>query len=149
MPSPVIHATCPAELAEWVSRREELRLESRSMSRAAVSELWRLRALLDAELARTRWSLDELELLARSTMGTPPGPGAASSPGAMFAAVYDSRRLGEIPDDEATAALLDKLGQLGPTADMALEYAVAAWWDGRREHTALEWEAVGVRVAVD
>lgn len=50
---------------------------------------------------------------------------------------------------EATAALLDRLGALSPAADMALEYAVAAWWDDHHEHTALEWESVGVRVATD
>ena len=50
---------------------------------------------------------------------------------------------------EATAALLDRLGALSPAADMALEYAVAAWWADNHEHTALEWESVGVRVATD
>ncbi|MEA5642209.1 hypothetical protein [Cutibacterium granulosum] len=149
MASPTIHAAIPEEVAELITRREALRGEARTLSRAAVSELWRFHTLLAAELARTRWSLAELELLARSTMGTTAGPGAASSPGAMFAAVYDARRLGDVPDDETTAALLDKLGQLGPTADMALEYAVAAWWGDDHEHTAPEWEAVGVRVAVD
>ncbi|MEA5645676.1 MAG: hypothetical protein R5N65_09125 [Cutibacterium granulosum] len=149
MASPTIHAAIPEEVAEWITHREALRGEARTLSRAAVSELWRFHTLLAAELSRTRWSLAELELLARSTMGTAAGPGAASSPGAMFAAVYDARRLGDVPDDEATAALLDKLGELGPTADMALEYAVAAWWAGEHEHTPVDWEAAGVRVATD
>ncbi|MDQ9080059.1 hypothetical protein RFH37_00435 [Cutibacterium avidum] len=149
MASPTIHAAIPEDLAEWVAQRDILRGETRTLSRATISEVRTFKDLLDAELARTRWSLAELELLARSTMGATAGPGVSTSPGAMFGAVFDARRLGDVPDDEATAALLDKLGQLGPTADVALEYAVAAWWTDHHEHTALEWEAVGVRVAVD
>lgn len=149
MASPTIHAAIPRDLAEWITRREELRGEARTLSRATISEVRTFRDLLDVELARTRWSLAELELLARSTMGTTAGPGAASSPGAMFAAVYDARRLGDVPDDEVTAALLDKLGGLSPAADMALEYAVAEWWAGEHEHTPVDWEAAGVRVATD
>lgn len=149
MASPTIHAAIPEEVAEWITRREALRGEARTLSRAAVSELRTFRDLLDAELSRTRWSLAELEIIARATMGTRPGPGVPITVGAMFGAVFDARRLGDVPDDEATAALLDKLGGLSPAADMALEYAVAAWWADNHEHTALEWEAVGVRVAVD
>ena len=149
MASPTIHAAIPEDLAEWVTRRETLRGETRTLSRATISELRTFRDLLDAELTRHRWSLAELELLARSTMGTTAGPGAASSPGAMFGAVFDARRLGDVPDDEATAALLDKLGRLSPAADMALAYAVAAWWADRHEHTALDWESVGIRVKTD
>lgn len=144
-----IHAAIQDDLVEWVTRREDLRGEARTLGRATISEVRTFKDLLDAELARTRWSLAELEVLARATMGTTAGPGAASSPGVMFGAVFDARRLGDVPDDEATAALLDKLGELGPTADMALECAVAEWWRDDHEHTALEWEAVGVRVAVD
>ena len=144
-----IHAAIQDDLVEWITRREALRGEARTLGRATISEVRTFKDLLDAELSRTRWSLAELELLARSTMGTTAGPGVSTSVGAMFGAVFDARRLGDVPDDEATAALLDKLGGLGPTADMALEYAVAAWWGDDHGHTALEWEAVGVRVAVD
>ena len=146
MASPTIHAAIPEDLAEWVTQREGLRGETRTLGRAAVSELRTFRDLLDAELVRTRWSLAELEILARATMSPPSGPGAASSSGTMFGAVFDARRLGDVPDDETTAALLDKLADLGPAAAMALEYAVAAWWADRHEHTALDWESVGVRI---
>lgn len=149
MARPTIHAAIPEEVAEWITRREELRGEARTLARAAVSELRTFKDLLAAELARTRWSLAELELLARSTMGTTAGPGVSTSVGAMFGAVYDARRLGDVPDDEATAALLDRLGALSPAADMALEYAVAAWWADGHALTALEWESVGVRVTTD
>ena len=119
MASPTIHAAIPEEVAEWVTRREALRGEARTLSRAAASELRTFRDLLDAELARTRWSLAELELLARSTMGTTAGPGLSTSVGAMFGAVFDARRLG------------------------------AEWWAGEHEHTPVDWEAAGVRVATD
>lgn len=144
-----IHAAIQDDLAAWVTHREALRGEARSLGRASVSELRTFKDLLDSELARTRWSLAELELLARATMGTTAGPGVSTSVGSMFGAVYDARRLGDVPDDEATAALLDRLGALSPAADMALEYAVAAWWADHHEHTGLEWESVGVRVATD
>ncbi|EGY77987.1 hypothetical protein [Cutibacterium avidum] len=144
-----IHAAIQDDLVEWVTRREALRGEARTLGRAAISELRTFKDLLDAELARTRWSLAELEVLARSTMGTSPRPATASSPGAMFGAVHEARRLGDVPDDETTAVLLGKLADLGPTADMALEYAAAAWWADHHEHTALDWESVGVRVITD
>ncbi len=149
MASPTIHAAIPEEVAEWVTRREALRGEARTLSRAAASELWRFKAVLDAELAWRSWSLDELHLMARATMGTPPSPGASGSPGEMFLAVFESRRLGDVPDDEATAALLDRLGGLSPAADMALTFAVAEWWAGQHEHAALDWESVGIRVKTD
>ncbi|MEH1498377.1 hypothetical protein [Cutibacterium avidum] len=144
-----IHAAIQDDLAEWVTRREALRGEARTLGRAAISELRTFKDLLDAELARTRWSLAELELLARATMGTTAGPAVSTTVGAMFGAVFDARRLGDVPDDEATVALLDRLGALSPAADMALEYAVAAWWADGHEHTGLEWESVGVRVTTD
>lgn len=146
MASPTIHAAIPEEVAEWITRREELRGEAKTLSRAAVSELRTFHDIMTAELTRHRWSLVELEIIARATKGTPPGPGVPTTPGAMFAAVYDARRLGDVPDDEDTAALLDKLGALSPAADMALEYAVAAWRADNHGHSVLGWEAVGVRV---
>lgn len=147
MARPTIHAAIPEEVAEWITRREELRGEAKTLSRAAVSELQTFHDIMTAELTRHRWSLDELHLMARATMGTPPGPGVPTTVGALFAAVYDARRLGEVADDEATTALLDKLGGLSPAADMALEYAVAEWWAGEHEHTPIDWESVGIRVA--
>ena len=77
------------------------------------------------------------------------GPHAIQFRSFLALAVMVVRPFSDVPDDEATAALLDKLGGLSPAADMALEYAVAAWWADNHGHTALEWEAVGVRVAVD
>lgn len=149
MASPIIHAAVPAELADWISRRDQLRGQTRPLAKAAISELWALREITSAELARTRWSLSELQLLAQATMDAPAGPGVASTVGAMFGAVFDARRAGDIPDDDITAALLDKLASLGPAADMAVEYAVATWWDEHRDHTVTGWAEVGVRVSGD
>jgi len=146
MARPVIHAAIPEELAAWITRREELRQGPQPLSRASISELQTVHDIMTAELTRYRWSLAELEIIARSTMGTPPGPGVPVTVGAMFAAVYDARRLGEVADDEATTALLDKLGELSPAGDVALEYAVAAWWDRGLDHTADGWSEAGVQV---
>ena len=52
----------------------------------------------------------------------------------------------EVADDEATTALLDKLGGLSPAADMALEYAAAGWWDRGLDHMADGWFEAGVQV---
>lgn len=149
MARPVIHAAIPEELADWIIRREELRQGPQPLSRASVSELQTFHDIMTAELTRNRWSLAELEIIARSTMGTPPGPGVPTTVGAMFAAVYDARRLGEVADDEATAALLDKLGDLSPAGDVALEYAVAAWWSDDHQNTAAYWATVGIIVNND
>ena len=149
MARPVIHAAIPEELADWITRREELRQGPQPLSRASVSELQTFHDIMTAELTRHRWSLAELEIIARSTMGTPPGPGVPTTVGAMFAAVYDARRLGEVADDEATAALLDKLGDLSPASDVALEYAVAAWWSDDHQNTAADWATVGIIVTND
>ena len=149
MARPVIHAAIPEELADWIIRREELRWGTQPLSRASVLELQIFHDIMTAELTRHRWSLAELEIIARSTMGTPPGSGVPITVGAMFAAVYDARRLGEVADDEATTALLDKLGDLSPASDVALEYAVAAWWSGDRRNTAADWATVGIIVNND
>ena len=149
MARPVIHAAIPEEVADWIIRREELRQGIRPLSRAAMAELSVFHDIMAAELTRNRWSLDELEIIARSTMGTPPGPGVPTTVGAMFAAVYDARRLGEVADDETTAALLDKLGELSPAADIALAYAVADWKDQGLNHTAADWATVGIFISND
>ena len=153
MARPVIHAAVPEEVADWITRREELRQGDQPLSRAAVAELQIFHDITVAELARHRWSLAELEIIARSTKATPPalglGSGVSVTVGAMFAAVYDARRLGEVADDEATTALLDKLGELSPAADIALAYAVADWKDQGLNHTAADWATVGIFVSND
>ena len=146
MAKPVIHAAIDDEVAAWIIRREELRQGTRPLSRAAMAELRTFHDIMAAELTRNRWSLDELEIIARATMGTLPGPGALTSVGAMFGAVFDARRLGEVVDDDATTALLDRLGGLSPAADMALAYAVADWRDQGLDHTADGWSKAGVQV---
>ena len=55
-------------------------MQSLLLGRATISEVRTFKDLLDAELSRTRWSLAELELLARSTMGTTAGPGTTAKP---------------------------------------------------------------------
>lgn len=153
MARPVIHAAVPEEVADWITRREELRQGDCPLSRAAMAELQIFHVIMTAELVRHRWSLDELKIIARSMKATPPalglGSGVSVIVGTMFVAVYDARRLGEVADDETTAALLDKLGELSPAADMALAYAVADWKDQGLNHTAADWARVGIFVSND
>lgn len=153
MARPVIHAAVPEEVADWITRREELRQGDFPLSRAAMVELQIFHVIMTAELTRHRWSLAELEIIARSMKATPPalglGSGVSVIVGTIFVAVYDARRLGEVADDETTAALLDKLGELSPVADMALAYAVADWKDQGLNHTAADWSTVGIFVSND
>ena len=118
-----------------------------------MAELQTFYHIMTAELVRRRWSLVELKIIARSMKVTPPalglGSGVSVIVGTMFAAVYDARRLGEVVDDETTAALLDKLGELSPAADMALAYAVADWKDQGLNHTTADWARVGIMVQDD
>ena len=150
MARPIIHAAVPEEVADWIIHREELRQGDRPLSRAAMAELQIFHDIMTAEIIRHRWSLAELKIIARSTKATPPalglGSGVSIIVGTMFAEVYDARRLGEVADDETTAALLDKLGELSPATDMALAYAVADWKDQGLDHTAADWARVGIVV---
>lgn len=144
MANPIIHVTVPAVLAEWISQRDALRGEDNSLARAVISELWRFYDLTISELARTRWSLSDLALISRSMRGESAPSKAAPPVGAVYGAVFNARRAGDIPDDSATADLLDVLSALSPTADMALAYAAALWWDAGYEHTLCGWRCVGV-----
>ena len=154
MARPVIHAAVPEEVADWITRREELRQGDQPLSRAAVAELQIFHVIMTAELVRHYWSLDELKIIARSVKATLPALGLGSGVSVIvdtmiFVAVYDARRLGEVADDETTAALLNKLGELSPASDMALAYAVADWKDQGLNHTAADWARVGIFVSND
>ena len=153
MARPTIHAAIPEEVANWIIHREKLRQSNRPLSRAAMAELQIFHDIMTAELVRHHWSLDELKIIARSMKATTPplglGSGVQVIVDTIFVAVYDARRLGEVADDETTAALLDKLGELSPAADMALAYAVADWKDQGLDHTAADWARVGIFVSND
>lgn len=144
MGNPIIHVAIPAVLAEWLSGRDRLRGEENSLARSVISELWRFYDLTISELTRTRFSLSDLAVVSRSMSGAPAPSKPVPTVGAVYGAVFNARRCGDIPDDDATADLLDRLSRLSLTADMALAYAVALWWDGGYEHTLSGWRAVGV-----
>ena len=150
MARPTIHAAIPEEVANWIIHREELRQSNRPLSRAAMAELQTFHDIMTAELARNCWSIAELKIIARSTETTTRGLGVPpTTVGLIFGAVYDARRRGEVAADETTAALLDKLGEPFPAADMALAYAVADWKDQGLNHTTADWARVGIMVQDD
>lgn len=113
-----------------------------------MAELQIFHDIMTAEIIYHHWSLAELEIIARSMKTTTPPPrsGVQVIVGTVSVAVYNARRLKEVADDETTAALLDKLGELSPASDMALAYAVADWRDQGLNHTAADWARVGIVV---
>lgn len=145
MASPMIHAAVPADLADWVTGRAALRCEPTRLARSVMSELWMWQAVQRVELSRQTWTLDELQLIAASTMGAAPSAAVPTTMGHMAAALYDARRVGDVADDEATAAVLERLAGLSAAADVALEYAVARWWAEGLPHSVDGWAEVGVR----
>ena len=89
--------------------------------------------VLDLELQRTGWTLEELDcladVLANTAPGTPPGwtgqayddlDAARITNAAAMNARYGPALLGE---------LAEKLRQLGPAADIALVDAIRRWYD--------------------
>ena len=151
MARPTIHAAIPEEVANWIIHREELRQSNRPLSRAAMAELQIFHDIMTEEIIHHHWSLDELEIIARSMKTTtpPPRPGVQVVVSAVSVAVYNARRLKEVADDETTAELLEKLVWLSPASDMALAYAVADWRDQGLNHTAADWATVGIFVSND
>lgn len=153
MVSPEMRGRIAPEIAAWLKGMAALRCDTRAdsdrpreLAGIAVSELWRWRTVQEIELARQRWTLDELEVIAAATQGTPASMSVPTTMGHMAAAVFDARRLGEVDDDEATMAVIDRLAGLSAAGDIALELAVARWWADRLPHTVDGWAHVGVAV---
>lgn len=148
MANPKIQVAVPAELADWVQARHELRNDAAPLSGQCISDLWTLRAIMAEELRRQSWSLDELAEIAGALSGVMPDAGVPQGIGAAYAAVYDEHRDRQVhpSDAETVRPLLDRLGALGPAGDMALCEAVAAWWRDGDPHSAEGWAAHGIRV---
>lgn len=148
MANPKLNVAIPAELAEWVANRHEMQHDNRPISAQCITDLWTLKALLGEELRRQQWSLDDLAEIASALNGTLPDSAVPQGVGQVYAAVYDAHR--DRPthpsEQKALSSLLDRLGALGPTADMALADAVSEWWRDGEPHTAAGWSVHGVRV---
>lgn len=144
MANPIIHVAIPAVLAEWIEARTRLRGEENPLARSVISELWRFYDLTISELAWTRWTLSDLRIISKAMSGAGAPSKAAPPVGAVYGAVFNARRAGDIADDAAVTDLLDRLSGLSPTADMALAYAVALWWDRGYDHTLCGWRCAGV-----
>lgn len=128
-----------AQMLEWLTEREGLRREDRSVSQAARDELIMFRDLSEAELARHMWTLGELTLLAATLDGLSPNLTAAAQVAGAVAARPDR-------GDPEVAGLTEHLSELSPSADKALSYAVAAHRARSLAHDRAGWAAVGVRM---
>lgn len=143
MSNPKIQVAVPQRLADQIVRRHNLRHDEGPLSRLAISDLWTLQAILDAELRRATWTLDEIGEIAAALIGAIPDAGVPQTVGAAFGAVWDSH---DAQDREPLKPLLDKLSSLGPAADMALVDAIAAWWESGDPMTSEAWAEHGVRI---
>ncbi|AFV89274.1 hypothetical protein PACID_14600 [Acidipropionibacterium acidipropionici ATCC 4875] len=140
MPSqkpPITYRPGP-QMEEWLTEREQLRREDRSLSQAARDELVMMRELAEAELAAHTWTLTELETLSAALEGLPPD----LAPTAQVASAVAARPGRTEPEVGGLAA---HLGQLSPSADKALSYAVAAHRARGLAGDREGWAAVGVR----
>jgi len=97
MARPIIHAAVPEEVADWITRREELRQGDRPLSRAAMAELQIFHDIMTEEIIHHYWSLAELEIIARSMKTTTPPPrrGVDVVVSTVSVTVYNARRLKE------------------------------------------------------
>lgn len=144
MSNPKIQVAVPQQLADQITRRHTLRHDDGPLSAWCITDLWTLQSVLDAELRRQTWSLDELAEIADALSLAIPDAGVPQTVGAAFGAVWKSHNP---KGRESLRPLLDKLSSLGPAADMALVDAVAAWWHDGSAHDAEGWEAHGIRIA--
>ena len=131
-----------ADQEAWlVDRSERATFGQESLGLRAKSELAMWRSVLRAELHQQRWSLADLEVIARCVGGPDLTDAVPLSVGLVAVAVIDGTR-GDVAAEGLTARLL----RLGPAADMALADAVSRWWAGDGDHSAEGWAAFGVNV---
>jgi hypothetical protein len=134
--------------AAWISDRSRRALTGESAGQRVKTELDLWRSVQEAELARLKLTLAELNLLADIMNNPIPAPVAG---GYAVLELIDARAGQEglygakWGVDEA--ALLDKLSRLGPAGDYALVDAISRWWQqGDHSHNqAAAWEAVGIK----
>lgn len=142
MPSEKIAFRATNDLGEWLEREASMRPGEPTLSRVAQSSLMLFAELLGMELEREEWTLDELAIIAAALNGSTVRAGVGRT-GELAQAVLDGADL----SDPQVPALLDRLKNLGPTADQAMTRAVAQWWATGADHTVEGWTSVGVRVA--
>lgn len=145
-PAPIGWRPTP-EQREWLEGRAERAMRPEGLSARTRIELQLWQTALRAELARLRWTLSELGMIADICNGTvvPDALGRLVAAEVGDAIGADPGIWGDKWGTDEDA-LLARLLQLGPTADHALMDAVAAWWATRADHTVDGWASVGVRV---
>ena len=144
MSNPKIQVAVPRQLADQIMRRHTLRHDDGPLSAWCITDLWTLQSVLDAELRRQTWTLDELAEIAAALSGAIPNARAPQTMWGTFGTVWNSH---DPQERESLRPLLDKLSSLGPAADMALVDAVAEWLYGGGPNTAEGWAAHGIRIA--
>jgi hypothetical protein len=150
MPDNRIQVRIAQDLSDWLTHRAQRTANPETPDLRARAELQLWRGHLAAELARQRWTLGEIGLIADVHNGVllDDSIGGIS----MFAAaVIEETQAapGSYGDKHGVDedALTRKLLHLGPTATHALADAVATWWEQEREHTPADWAEVGVRLS--
>ena len=135
------------ELAEWLAGRDERTANRFGGARARVElETWRRVLALEAD--RTVWTLPELAVMAQAMNGTIVDDAIPLHMGLLAMDVADLTTPGPLPTDWGcdTDALVAKLRQLGPAADLGTVDAIARWWAADQPaHTVEGWAAVGLR----
>lgn len=144
MSNPKIQVAVPQRLADQITRRHTMRHDDGPLSAWCITDLWTLQSVLDAELHRQTWTLDEIREIEDALSLAIPDAGVPQTVGAAFGAVWKSHNQ---KGRESLRPLLDKLSSLGPAADMALVDAVAEWLRDGDPHTVEGWAAHGIRIA--
>ena len=136
--------------AEWLEDRLRRAMRRDSLAGRAKTEVDMWRAVLAGELDRQRWTMSEIGMIAdviagsllTDAVGVTVSHAAVELMGARVAA--EGILTTKWGTDEL--AVLDRLSQLGPAADIALCDAVSRWWDLDLDHTPEGWAQVGLTV---
>ncbi len=132
-----------AEMRAWIANQAKVRGKTQSAGLAANDSLMLLRALLTAELARQRWSLDDLAVITQATREVRPNIAVDPNlPGQVWGALHTYCDT----TDPAVVAVMDRLDRLGPVGDKALLHAVTEHRDRKLDDDAEGWSEVGITV---
>lgn len=140
------------DLQAWLEARAARAVDARGPGTRARTELDLWRAHLAAELARQRWTLGEIGLIADVHNGViPPDAVPAGPVSALAAGVIEETQAAPGTWGEKWGVneerLVQRLLALAPTASTALLDAIAAWWaDNNSDNTPQSWARHGVRV---
>lgn len=153
MGSQLISFRVSGRLGDWLTRRHRLSAagwSGWSLSEYARQELVAFADLQAQALQRVDLTVAELNLLADVCSGDLPDLGTATSTPLMAMSLADAVHGEDVglyggKWDVDERALLAKISRWDPLTDLAVRYALAAWWQGVHEPTAVGWHRVGLR----